>query len=167
MSLPHFCNFAHIKNMQIGVDVYRICNGHGTIVNGSCVCSPGYMGIDCTIEANQENREKYDDTDSVSIYIEEVCNSGIFAYSISDTNLGILSITIDNIDNDTYIETYFKMAVQNWVSVLVDIDPCDTKINDYDYDGVEGIATISLWYYSSYKTWAEVDAVEETTYCIF
>ena len=40
------------------------------------------------------------------------------------------------------------MAVQNWVSVLVDIAPCDTKINDYDYDGVEGIATISLWSYS-------------------
>ena len=77
------------------VIIYRICNGHGTIQNGSCVCSPGYMGIDCTIEANQVNRVIYDDTDSVSIYVEEVCNSGIFSYSEDDQNLGIFSISIN------------------------------------------------------------------------
>jgi len=140
-----------------------ICNGHGTIVNGSCVCSPGYMGIDCTIEANQVNRNKYDDTDSISVYQETVCNSGIFAYSESDQNLGILSITINNIDNDTYIEAYFKQAIKNWISLLVEIDPCEVAIKSFVYDDDSGEASILIWYYSSYKTWSEVTEVEEAS----
>ena len=93
--------------------INRICNGHGTIINGSCICSPGYFGRDCTIENTLENRGKYSDTDSVSVYEATVCNGGSFPYNGTEANLGILEATIEMIEEEKYNENHFKMAIRN------------------------------------------------------
>eukprot|EP00486_Rosalina_sp_Unknown_P006084 CAMPEP_0201575792 /NCGR_PEP_ID=MMETSP0190_2-20130828/21209_1 /ASSEMBLY_ACC=CAM_ASM_000263 /TAXON_ID=37353 /ORGANISM="Rosalina sp." /LENGTH=775 /DNA_ID=CAMNT_0048005865 /DNA_START=9 /DNA_END=2333 /DNA_ORIENTATION=+ len=133
-----------------------ICNGHGTIgSDGACICSPGYMGIDCTIEANRANRITYSDTSSLSVYDAIICGGG-FDYQETDDNIGILDLTITDINVGTYVEKYFQGALRNWISILLNIPKCETNIEEYNYNSTESSVTTELWYFSSGTTWTDV-----------
>jgi len=154
---PDFDNICYDDNPWI-------CNGHGTLQNGTCICSPGYFGVDCTIEANAENREKYSDTHSLSRYVDIVCGGGIWEFSTLDNeNVGILrvSMDIDNVEDvdSYYVEAYFQAALKQWISILTENDPCSVLLVDYAHDNISTITT-DIHYHSSFKTWTDVSATE-------
>eukprot|EP01083_Nonionella_stella_P021261 58960_1 len=140
-----------------------ICNGHGTISSGVCVCSPGYFGRDCTIENTAANRQKYTAQDSVSVYDAVVCGNTQFDYDLQHHNVGILNLKIGGINGDKYVEHLFQNAVKNWIAVLVDIAQCDVELSaQYNYNQSERIVTTDLFYYSSDKTWQDVSDTDAT-----
>ena len=121
------------------------------------------MGRDCTIEANKDNRNTYDDDDSVNVYISTVCRGGVEVsteYNQDEGNLGILSVTIENVDDSSYVEDYFQEAMKNWIAILTDISQCDVSLVDYVYNN--SAVSTDIWYYSSSKTWSDVGQSEYT-----
>eukprot|EP00485_Elphidium_margaritaceum_P000171 CAMPEP_0202694016 /NCGR_PEP_ID=MMETSP1385-20130828/7978_1 /ASSEMBLY_ACC=CAM_ASM_000861 /TAXON_ID=933848 /ORGANISM="Elphidium margaritaceum" /LENGTH=768 /DNA_ID=CAMNT_0049349791 /DNA_START=73 /DNA_END=2379 /DNA_ORIENTATION=- len=151
---PEFTDICYDENPWI-------CNGHGTIHNGTCVCSPGYFGRDCTIEANKANRELYSDADSVSRYVDTVCNGGEWNYDVySDANVGILNVQIIGVSDADYVEAYMMEALKNWIAVLTDISQCDVELNAFVYHRNSSEISTDLYYYSSLKTWSDVSDSE-------
>jgi len=135
-----------------------ICNGHGTKLNGECVCSPGYFGRDCTIENTEWNRMQYTSTDSLSVFNQIVCHDGEWIFDEEHHNVGILYIEIDGIDDTYYNDIYFKDAIKNWVGILMDINECDVDLRSYSYHNT--VLATNIYYYSSSKTWTDVNEVE-------
>ena len=141
-----------------------MCHGHGTIFNGSCVCSPGYFGVDCSIENNAANRALYPTesdraTSSVSIYDEVVCDGGGWNHDVNDSNVGIVDILVEGVQN--YNEQYFRIALKNWMAVLTDISQCDVELMDYSHS--DSSVSASVYYYSSHITYAETSKDEKNS----
>eukprot|EP01084_Bolivina_argentea_P141764 249094_1 len=134
-----------------------MCNGHGTIVDGVCVCSPGYFGRDCTIENTALNRAKYDETDSVSVYESVVCGGEEWSYEDAHDNVGVLDVECAEIDATVYDEEYFKGALKHLVAILTEIPACDVEIRDFEYDVLDDTRiTAFVYYYTTLKAWDEV-----------
>eukprot|EP01084_Bolivina_argentea_P161176 280609_1 len=154
---PVFNNICYDQNSWI-------CSGHGTIKDGKCICSPGYFGKDCTIENNAKNRVLYTVNDSLSVYMNKVCNGTIWnrcqrnMRTCIDENIGMLSVEINGIYHEKYNEKYFRIAIQNWIAILMDISQCNINIRNFVYNNSIAIATMEIYYYSTDKTYNDISS---------